>query len=80
MNVDGNVGGAVSGTVDIFRRVLEVTDVTPDADFFALGGDSLIATRVLSAVARTYGVELSFQDFVAAPTPNALAKKIAGQG
>jgi len=42
-----------------------------------LGGDSLIATRVLSAVARMFGTELSFEDFIAAPTPAALAKKIA---
>jgi acyl carrier protein len=62
--------------VAIFRRVLESTDVTPDSDFFALGGDSLIATRVLSAVARVSGVELSFEDFVDAPTPAGLAKKM----
>ncbi|MGB3441411.1 MAG: acyl carrier protein [Actinophytocola sp.] len=66
---------------DIFRRVLETGGVDAaingDSDFFALGGDSLLATRVLSAVARTHGVELTFDDFVAAPTPDALAKRIA---
>jgi len=62
---------------DIFRRVLETDDVAGDSDFFALGGDSLLATRVLSAVARTYDVELTFDDFVLAPTPDALADKIA---
>ena len=69
---------SVDGIVDIFRRVLETADVAADSDFFAVGGDSLLATRVLSAVARTYGPELSFEDFVAAPTPDALSKKIAG--
>jgi acyl carrier protein len=68
----------VDDVVAIFRRVLEINEVTADSDFFALGGDSLIATRVLSAVARDYGVELSFDDFVMAPTPAAIAKKIAG--
>ena len=67
---------SVDGVVDIFRRVLETTEVSADSDFFALGGDSLIATRVLSAVARTCGVELSFDDFTEAPTPAAVAKKI----
>jgi acyl carrier protein len=62
---------------DIFRRVLETDDIAGDSDFFALGGDSLLATRVLSAVARTYDVELTFDDFVLAPTPDALAKRIA---
>ena len=67
---------SVEGVSAIFGRVLEVGDVGAEADFFALGGDSLLATRVLSAVARDYGVELSFDDFVLAPTPAALAKKI----
>lgn len=68
---------SVDGIVNIFCRVLETAEVTGDSDFFALGGDSLIATRVLSAVAREYGVELSFEDFLMGPTPDALAKKIA---
>lgn len=63
---------------DIFRRVLETDEIDGDSDFFALGGDSLLATRVLSAVARHHGVELTFDDFVVAPTPDALAEKIVG--
>jgi len=57
----------------IFRRVLESDDVTVDSDFFEAGGDSLLATRVLSAIAREYDVELTFDDFVIAPSPGALA-------
>lgn len=63
--------------VAIFRRVLENEDVQADSDFFALGGDSLLATRVLSAIAREHGAELSFADFVAAPSPNGLTEQIA---
>lgn len=66
----------VDVVVDIFGRVLEIADVDPEADFFALGGDSLLATRVLSAVARTSGVELTFDDFMLASTPAALAKTV----
>jgi acyl carrier protein len=62
---------------DIFRRVLETGDVGPQSDFFASGGDSLLATRILSAVARAYGVELSYEEFLLAPTPAALAERIA---
>ncbi|MFJ1751778.1 acyl carrier protein [Kitasatospora sp. NPDC088134] len=61
----------------VFRRVLELDEVAADANFFLLGGDSLIATRVLSAVARTHGVELTFDDFLADPTPGGLAARIA---
>jgi acyl carrier protein len=67
---------SVEGVSDIFGRVLEVGEVSAEADFFALGGDSLLATRVLSAVARVYGVELTFDDFAIAPTPAGVAELI----
>ncbi len=64
---------------DVFRRVLETEDVTGDTDFFEAGGDSLLATRVLSAIARELDVELTFDDFVIAPSPAALAAVVEGQ-
>ncbi|MFF8609568.1 acyl carrier protein [Streptomyces sp. NPDC015346] len=74
---DVDADADTEGVVAMFRRVLEVEDVSADSDFFLLGGDSLVATRVLSAVARSYGVELTFEDFIGAPTPEQLAEKIA---
>jgi acyl carrier protein len=68
---------SVDGVSEIFGRVLEVPAVDGETDFFAAGGDSLLATRVLSAVARRYGVELSYDDFLLAPTPATLAETIA---
>jgi acyl carrier protein len=62
--------------VEIFRRVLEVDDVSDTSDFFESGGDSLLATRVLSAIAHEYDVELTFDDFVIAPNPAALANLV----
>jgi len=41
--------------VEIFRRLLNAPEVNVDSDFFELGGDSLLATRVLSAIAREFG-------------------------
>ncbi|MFI8829192.1 acyl carrier protein [Streptomyces sp. NPDC053431] len=70
-------GADTEGVVAMFRRVLEVDEISADSDFFLLGGDSLVATRVLSAIARSYGVELTFEDFLGAPTPERLAEKIA---
>jgi acyl carrier protein len=69
-----------SGVIDIFRRVLEIDDVEIDSDFFVLGGDSLLATRVLSAIARESGAELTFADLVSSPSPIALSKCIASAG
>ena len=54
-------------------------EVHADSDFFELGGDSLLATRVLSAVARDFGTELTFDDFVIAPTPAALSPRVVAQ-
>jgi acyl carrier protein len=61
---------------EIFRRVLAIRDIAENSDFFDLGGDSLLATRVLSAIARECGTELSFDDFVNAPSPGALSRMI----
>jgi acyl carrier protein len=62
---------------EIFSRVLDRCGIDAESDFFGLGGDSLLATRVLSAVARQYGVELTLDDLVLAPTPATLARAIA---
>jgi acyl carrier protein len=64
--------------IQIFRRVLATDEVTADSDFFDLGGDSLLATRVLSAIARDCDIELMYDDFVENPSPAGLSDKLAG--
>jgi acyl carrier protein len=66
----------VDDMVGLFQRILETDGVGPDTDFFDQGGDSLLATRVLSAVARQYGVELTIDQLIDAASPAALAKLI----
>ncbi|SCX07047.1 acyl carrier protein [Mycolicibacterium fluoranthenivorans] len=68
---------SVSHIVQIFARVLGVDDIGPRSDFFELGGDSLLATRVLSAIARDFGTELSWDDFTESPTAAGLFAKVA---
>lgn len=63
--------------VEIFRRVLNTREVGPHSDFFELGGDSLLATRVLSAIARDFGVELSWDDFSESPSAEGLFTKVS---
>jgi acyl carrier protein len=65
---------------DIFRRVLEDEAVSETTDFFEAGGDSLLATRVLSAIARDFDAELTFDEFVVAANPTALARLIGSCG
>ena len=52
----------------VFSDVLgvEVTDI--DADFFALGGHSLLLVRLAAAIRRAFGVEVSVADLMVAPT------------
>ncbi len=68
---------SASGVVNIFRKVLGVDEVEADSNFFMLGGDSLLATRVISAIAREYGAELTIADLLSAPSPDALSRHIA---
>lgn len=63
--------------VQIFRRVLETSAVDAHSDFFELGGDSLLATRVLSAIARDFGTELLYEEFVDNPSPAGLFARVA---
>ncbi|AQA02542.1 phosphopantetheine-containing protein [Mycobacterium sp. MS1601] len=63
--------------VKIFCEVLDVREVRADSDFFDLGGDSLLATRVLSAIARDFGVELLYDDFVDDPSPEGVFARVA---
>jgi acyl carrier protein len=63
--------------VQIFRRVLATSEVNASSDFFELGGDSLLATRVLSAIARDFGTELSYEDFLENPSAEGLFAKVA---
>jgi acyl carrier protein len=66
----------VGQIVAIFRRLLATEDIHAESDFFASGGDSLLATRVLSALARDFKVELTLKEFMAAPSPDALFEQI----
>jgi len=45
-------------------------------DFFALGGDSLSAMRLVGRVCSAFGVALSLRDFYSASTVNDLASLI----
>lgn len=61
----------------IFRRALDTSDVTPHSDFFELGGDSPLATRVLCATACDFGAELTREDFIENPSAEGLFAKLA---
>jgi hypothetical protein len=56
-----------------YGEVLGVAAVDVGADFFALGGHSLQAMQLLTALNDTFAVELQFGDLVENSTPRAIA-------
>ena len=54
--------------VSIWTELLDLEAVSVEGDFFALGGHSLTANRMLARVAQEHGVELSLKDIFTAPT------------
>ena len=74
---------AVPPTVDrliaIWTRVLQVSPIYPDTNFFDLGGDSLLAVGLLLEIERETGCSIPFTAIYDAPTVEALAAALEEQ-
>jgi len=60
----------------LWQRVLGRSDIGPDDDFFALGGDSLRAIDLLAAVGEEFGMRLRWQMLFETSTVAQLAARI----
>jgi amino acid adenylation domain-containing protein len=70
----GSTEDAVAG---IWRAVLETDEsIDLDTDFFALGGDSLLAVRLVAAVRNRFAIELALHEFFETATVAGLAKRV----
>ncbi|WP_329220888.1 amino acid adenylation domain-containing protein [Streptomyces sp. NBC_01485] len=62
----------------VWAEVLGLDDVSPYDDFFALGGQSLTAIRVVARLRAELGLPVDAQSVFAHPTPAALAAALDG--
>jgi acyl carrier protein len=62
----------------IWAELLDRPTVGRAQSFFALGGDSLLATRLLEKLQQRFGVMLPLRRLFTEPTVSAIAHQIAG--
>ncbi|MFV2214802.1 amino acid adenylation domain-containing protein [Actinomadura sp. LOL_016] len=62
----------------VWSSLLNRATVGRNQNFFALGGDSLLATRLLERLQHRFAGTVSLQHFFADPTVSAIARQIAG--
>ncbi|TGD89793.1 non-ribosomal peptide synthetase [Mycolicibacterium sp. CH28] len=63
---------------ELFSEVLGVDVTTVDADFFTLGGHSLLLVRLAGAIRREFGLDIPVAELMAAPTVADVAERLAG--
>ena len=61
----------------IWSEVLNIGDVSRDANFFDLGGHSLLATKMVARIRDRFCIELPLSALFKGPSLNQLSKKIS---
>ena len=64
----------------MFAEILDLDEVPPDGDFFALGGNSLQAVRLLNKLRKHAAPDLPLSALVERPTVEGIAAAIRGSG
>ena len=62
--------------VRLWQELLEIPQIGTRDHFFGVGGDSLLAVRMLNAVSRTYGIDVELATFFADATIEGLAEAL----
>ncbi|WP_405059147.1 amino acid adenylation domain-containing protein [Kribbella sp. NBC_01505] len=69
----------ISSLCELWQELLAVESVRPQDGFFALGGTSLVAIRMLTRLQQSFGVNITLPDVFRSPTVAALAELITEQ-
>ncbi len=64
---------------ELWRELLDRTDIPRDRSFFDLGGHSLLAVRLVARIRASFGVNLGVANAYATPTLPGLARLIAAE-
>ncbi|WP_043774779.1 alpha/beta fold hydrolase [Desulfomicrobium escambiense] len=72
-------GAVEEKLADIWHRLLGVESVDADADFFGLGGHSILAIRLAAMIEKELGLRVSLTELFAHPTIARLAELFAGK-
>lgn len=62
---------------DLWQTVLGVSNIGIHDDFFAIGGSSLLVTRVIAGIRRHHDIAIPVRDFFANPTIASIANLLA---
>jgi thioesterase domain-containing protein len=66
----------LTAMLDLWRRTLNVPGVGPDQDFFALGGQSMLAAQLFMVIERELGLAGPLATLYESPTPRTLVKAL----
>ncbi|MER5208126.1 amino acid adenylation domain-containing protein [Streptomyces sp. NPDC002825] len=62
---------------ELFAEVLGLDEVGPHEGFFTIGGHSMSGVRLANRIRARLGADVQVRDLLLAPTPDALARRIA---
>jgi len=65
--------------LDIWEKYLKFSGISTDDNFFEIGGDSLKAMQIVSAIYKEIGGEITLRDIFSAPTIKELSELILGE-
>ncbi|SHK48369.1 amino acid adenylation domain-containing protein [Fibrobacter sp. UWB12] len=73
-NVNENYEGREADLASIWKSLLSLDKIDRHANFFEIGGDSLLATRFIEKIHTQFGVEISLREFFENAELNELAQ------
>jgi len=76
---NGAEDAATANLLRIWQEQLGLESITPDQNFFDLGGDSSLAARMFADIEKVFGVNLPLAILYDAPTVAELARVVLGE-